>query len=256
MITLKTTHEIELLRKSSLLVGKTLGEVAKVIRAGITSKEIDKLAEDFILSNGAKPGFKGYNGYPATLCISINDQVVHGIPDNTLLKDGDIVSVDCGVLLDGYYGDYAYTFEIGEVSEVKRELVKRTKESLYKGIEQAVDGNRIGDIGNAVQQHVEYYGFSVVRELVGHGIGKHLHEKPEVYNYGRKGTGIQLKEGMVICIEPMINIGRRNIIEMDDGWTIKTRDGKASAHFEHMVLVRKGEAEVISTYDYIEENLK
>ncbi len=256
MITLKTTHEIELLRKSSLLVGKTLGEVAKVIRAGITSKEIDKLAEDFILSNGAKPGFKGYNGYPATLCISINDQVVHGIPDNTLLKDGDIVSVDCGVLLDGYYGDYAYTFEIGEVSEVKRELVKRTKESLYKGIEQAVDGNRIGDIGNAVQQHVEYYGFSVVRELVGHGIGKHLHEKPEVYNYGRKGTGIQLKEGMVICIEPMINIGRRNIIEMDDGWTIKTRDGKASAHFEHMVLVRKGEAEVISTYDYIEENIK
>jgi methionyl aminopeptidase len=256
MITLKTTHEIELLRKSSLLVGKTLGEVAKVIRAGITSKEIDKLAEDFILSNGAKPGFKGYNGYPATLCISINDQVVHGIPDNTLLKDGDIVSVDCGVLLDGYYGDYAYTFEIGEVSDVKRELVKRTKESLYKGIEQAVDGNRIGDIGNAVQQHVEYYGFSVVRELVGHGIGKHLHEKPEVYNYGRKGTGIQLKEGMVICIEPMINIGRRNIIEMDDGWTIKTRDGKASAHFEHMVLVRKGEAEVISTYDYIEENIK
>ncbi len=256
MISVKTANEIELLKKSSLLVGKTLGEVAKVIRAGITSKELDKVAEDFILSNGAKPGFKGYNGYPATLCVSINDQIVHGIPDNTIIKDGDIVSVDCGVLLDGYYGDYAYTFEIGEVTEVKRELVKRTKESLYKGIEQAVDGNRIGDIGNAIQQHVEHYGFSVVRELVGHGIGKHLHEKPEVQNYGRKGTGIQLKEGMIICIEPMINIGKRNIIEMDDGWTIKTRDGKASAHFEHMVLVKKGVAEVISTYDFIEENLK
>ncbi len=256
MINVKTTEEIEILKKSSLLVGKTLGEVAKNIKPGITTAEIDKIAEDYILSNGAKPGFKGYNGFPSTLCISINEQVVHGIPGKKVIEEGDIVSVDCGVIIDGYYGDYAYTFEIGEVDEEKRLLAKVTKESLYKGIEQAVDGNRLGDIGSAIQSYVEHYGFSVVRELVGHGIGQNLHEKPEVTNYGRKGTGMKLKEGMVICIEPMINLGKRHIIEEADGWTIRTRDKKASAHFEHMVVVRKGEAEVISTYKFIEENIK
>ena len=251
---LKSEDEILLLKKSSLLVGKTLGEVALHLKSGISTKAIDIIAEEFIRDNGAVPGFKGYNNYPATLCISINDEVVHGIPGSKIIKDGDIVSIDCGVILNGYYGDYAYTFIIGESDEITKRLVTVTKESLNKGIEQAIVGNTIGDIGHAIQLHVERNGFSVVRDLVGHGIGQHLHEKPEVPNYGKKGMGMPLPENLVICIEPMINMGTKNVKQDDDGWTIRTKDKKPSAHFEHMLVVKKGAAEVISTYKFVEQN--
>ncbi|PLW94263.1 MAG: type I methionyl aminopeptidase [Marinilabiliales bacterium] len=252
----KTEEEILLLKKSSLLVGKTLGEVALHLKPGVTTKKIDEIAEQYIRDNGGIPGFKGYSGYPATLCISVNDEVVHGIPGPRVIKDGDVVSVDCGVILNGYYGDYAYTFIVGESDEKTQKLVNVTKESLYKGIEQAVTGNTIGDIGYAIQLHVERNGFSVVRDLVGHGIGQHLHEKPEVPNYGKKRMGMPLPENMVICIEPMINLGTKNVKQDRDGWTIRTRDGKPSAHFEHMVVIRNGEAEVLSTYEFVEQNWK
>jgi len=255
MIIIKTEEEIELIRESSLLVGKTLAEVAKIIAPGVKTKKLDELAETFILDHKAKPGFKGYNGFPYTLCISINENVVHGFPSDRELKDGDIVSVDCGVIKNGFYGDSAYTFAVGEVKEEIILLLKRTHESLYKGIEMAIAGNRVGDIGSAIQSYVEPFGYSVVRDLVGHGLGKNLHEKPEVPNYGKRGTGPALKEGMVLAIEPMINMGTKNVTQEKDGWTIRTADRKPSAHFEHDVVVRKGKAEILSTFEYIEEVL-
>ena len=254
MIHYRTDSEIELLRKAALLVGKTLGEVGKHIRPGIRTIELDKIAEEFIRDHGAIPAFKGYEGFPGSLCISVNDAVVHGIPGNYELRDGDIVSIDCGTILDGYVGDSAYTFTVGEVSEVIKLFLQRSKESLYKGIEQAVSGNRIGDIGYAIQSYVEQFGYGVVRELVGHGVGRKLHEDPQVPNYGRRGTGTKLSEGIVIAIEPMITFGKKDIIQERDGWTIKTKDRKPAAHFEHDVAVRNGKAEILSSFEWIEGN--
>ncbi|MBN1338539.1 MAG: type I methionyl aminopeptidase [Bacteroidales bacterium] len=255
MVYCKTEEEIELIKESSLLVGKTLAEIARHIRPGVKTIFLDQLAEQFIRDHGAKPGFKGYNGFPYTLCISVNDQVVHGMPGERELKDGDIVSIDCGTLKNGYYGDSAYTFAVGHVNSGVAELMERTKQSLYLGIGQAVAGNRVGDIGFAVQSYVESYGYSVVRDLVGHGLGRKLHEKPEVPNYGKRGSGIKLLEGMVLAVEPMINLGTRRVIQENDGWTIRTADGSCSAHYEHDIVVRKGHAEILSTFDYIEEVL-
>ena len=252
---IRREDEIELIRKSSLLVGKTLAEVARNIRPGIKTIELDRIAETFIRDHGAKPGFKGYNGFPYTLCISVNENVVHGFPSERELVDGDIVSVDCGTYMNGYYGDSAYTFMVGEVAEETRLLLERTKESLYKGIEKAVAGNRTGDIGNAIQTYVESFGYSVVRDLVGHGLGENLHEKPEVPNFGKRGTGVKLQEGMVLAIEPMINLGSRHVVQESDGWTFRTADRKPSAHFEHDVVIRKGKAEILSTFDLVEEVL-
>jgi len=253
MIYFKSKEEIELIRESSLLVGKTLAEVAKVVGPGVKTASLDKLAEDYIRSNGGIPGFKGYNGFPYTLCISVNEQVVHGFPGERILKEGDIVSVDCGVLMNGFYGDSAYTFPVGEVSREILDLMKRTKESLYRGIEMATEGKRVGDIGFAVQDHVEQAGYSVVRDLVGHGVGRHLHEKPEVPNYGKRGTGVKLQTG--IAIEPMINLGVKNVIQENDGWTIRTADRKPSAHYEHTVAIGQGKADILSSFLYIEEEL-
>jgi methionyl aminopeptidase len=250
----KTEEEIQKIKESSLLVGKTLGEIAKIIRPGLTTAQLDKVAEEFILAHGAVPAFKGYRGYPATLCISINDEVVHGIPSNRVIKEGDVVSVDCGVYYHGYYGDYAYTFIMGDVDEKVYRLVQVTYEALKLGVEQAVAGNYLGDIGHAIQFHVERHGFSVVRDLVGHGIGQNLHERPEVPNFGKKGKGMKLVENMVLCIEPMINMGTYDVYQANDGWTIKTRDHLPSAHFEHMVVVRKDHPELISTYEFIEKH--
>jgi len=255
MITYKSAEEIELIRESSLLVGKALAEVAKIIRPGITPLELDRRAEEFIRDSNAIPAFKGYGDFPNTLCISLNDVVVHGIPSSKALIDGDIVSVDCGVLKNGYYGDSAYTFEIGEVPAAVKQLLKVTKESLYKGIEKAIEGMRIGDVGFAVQEHAEKFGYGVVREMVGHGIGKNLHEKPEVPNYGKRGAGIKLMEGLVIAIEPMINLGKAPIFQDNDGWTIRTKDGKVSAHFEHTIAVKKGKADILSSFEFVEEVL-
>ena len=255
MIYYKTEEEIDLIRESSLLVAKTLAEIAGLIKPGITTLALDEIAEEFIRDNGGIPAFKGYNGFPNTLCVSPNDQVVHGIPNGRALKDGDILSVDCGVVMNGYYGDSAFTYEVGEVDVQIKQLLKVTKESLYKGIEMAVEGNRVGDIGYAVQKHAESFGYGVVRELVGHGVGKNLHESPEVPNYGRKGKGILLKEGLVIAIEPMINMGERGIMQHNDGWTITTLDNKPSAHFEHTIVVRKGKAEILSSFAEIEKKI-
>jgi len=255
MIYIKTEEEIEIQRESSLLVGKTLAEVAKYVAPGIKTIELDAIAEAFIKDHGAVPGFKGYGGFPGSLCISVNDQVVHGIPGNQVLHEGDIVSIDCGVLKNGFYGDSAYTFAVGEISEELQLLLERTKASLYLGIEQAVVGNRTGDIGNAIQSYTEGFGYGVVRELVGHGVGRKLHEKPEVPNYGRRGSGVKLKENMTLAIEPMINLGSRGVKQEADGWTIRTIDGKPSAHFEHDVAIRKGKADILSTFSYIEEVL-
>lgn len=256
MALIKTPEEIGLIKQSSLLVGKTLAEVARLLRPGITTRELDRIAEQFIRDHGAIPGFKGYHGYPAALCISVNSVVVHGIPNDYVIKDGDIVSVDCGVVLNGYWGDSAYTFAVGDVPLEVKMLLQRTLESLYKGIEVAIAGNRIGDIGYAIQSHVEQFGYGVVRDLVGHGLGRQLHEKPEVPNFGRRGTGPQLHEGMVLAIEPMINLGTHQVVMDKDGWTIRTRDGKPSAHFEHDIVVRKGQAEILSTFSFIEEVLQ
>ncbi|KRO55817.1 MAG: methionine aminopeptidase [Cryomorphaceae bacterium BACL11 MAG-121001-bin54] len=255
MMYYKTEEEIDLIRESSLLVAKTLAEIAGLIKPGITTQALDEIAEEFIRDNGGMPAFKGYNGFPNTLCVSPNDQVVHGIPNGRALKDGDILSVDCGVVMNGYYGDSAFTYEVGEVDVQIKQLLKVTKESLYKGIEMAVAGNRVGDIGYAVQKHAESFGYGVVRELVGHGVGKNLHESPEVPNYGRKGKGILLKEGLVIAIEPMINMGERGIMQHNDGWTITTLDNKPSAHFEHTIVVRKGKAEILSSFVEIEKKI-
>jgi len=255
MIYLKTDEEIELMRISNQLVAKTLGEVAKAIKPGVSTLELDKIAETFIRDNGGTPAFLNYQGFPNTLCTSVNEQVVHGIPNDQPLKEGDIVSVDCGVLLNEFYGDSAYTFPIGKVAPEVQALLDATKEALYKGIEQAIENNRLGDVGNAIQSYTEERGYTVVREMVGHGIGKNLHEAPEVANYGRKGNGTKLKTGMVIAIEPMINLGKRQIVQEDDGWTIRTIDNKVSAHYEHTVAVRKGEADILSSFKFVEEVL-
>ncbi|MBE0650470.1 MAG: type I methionyl aminopeptidase [Bacteroidales bacterium] len=255
MIYIKTDEEIELQRLSSLLVGSTLAEVAKNIKPGVKTIELDRIAEEFIRDHGAVPGFKGYGGFPATLCISVNDAVVHGIPDERELKDGDIVSIDCGTVLNGFYGDSAYTFPVGEVDKEILLLLERTKQSLYLGIEQAEAGKRVHDIGYAIQNYVEGFGYSVVRDLVGHGVGKNLHEDPEVPNYGRRGTGAKLRPGMCIAIEPMINLGGKEVFQENDGWTIRTVDGKPSAHFEHDVAIRNGKADILSSFEEIEKVL-
>ena len=257
MVSIKSEEEIELLRESNLLVGMTLGEIAKHIRPGITTLELDRIAEAFIRSHGAVPGFLNYDGYPYTLCISLNEVVVHGLPsEKCILKEGDIVSVDCGTLKNGFYGDSAYTFEVGKVSDEIHELLETTKESLYKGIEKAVAGMRVGDIGYAVQSYCEARGYAVVRELVGHGVGRDMHEEPPVPNYGRRGQGVLLKEGMVIAIEPMIARGERYVYLDDDGWSVRTRDGKPCAHFEHTIAIRKGEADILSSFEYVERVLE
>lgn len=255
MIYLKTEEEVELLRENNLLVSATLAEVGKHIKPGVTTLELDRIAEEFIRSHGAVPGFLGYGGFPNTLCVSVNENVVHGIPSNYALKEGDIVSVDCGTIMKGFYGDSAYTFGVGEIAPEVEQLLRVTKESLLKGVEQAVAGNRVGDISAAVQAHAERYGYGVVRELVGHGLGRKMHESPEVPNYGRRGTGPLLKQGMVICIEPMINMGSKNVVFERDGWTVRTKDRKPSAHFEFAVAIRNEKADVLTDFGIIEEAL-
>jgi methionyl aminopeptidase len=252
----KSAEDIEKIRESALLVSKTLAEVAKVIREGLKTIELDKLAETFIRDHGAVPAFLNYNGFPYSLCISLNDQVVHGFPGNYEIKDGDILSVDCGVILNKFFGDSAYTFPIGNVDPETLKLLQVTKECLNLGIEKAVTGMRVGDVGYAIQEHAEKNGFGVVKELVGHGVGIMLHEKPEVPNYGKRGSGIKLEEGMVIAIEPMINGGKAGVKFWDDGWTVSTVDKKPSAHYEHTVAVKKGKADVLSTFSLIEEVLE
>ena len=255
MIYLKTDEEIELMRESNRLVGMTHGELSKHIRPGITTLQLDKIADEFIRDHGAVPSFLGYGGFPNSICTSVNEHVVHGIPNNIPLKEGDIVSVDIGTEKNGFNGDSAYTYCVGEVSSEIKELLRVTRDSLYIGIEQAKEGNRIGDIGNAIQTYCEKLGFSVVRELVGHGIGRKMHEAPEVPNYGRRGTGPLIKNGMCIAIEPMINMGSKNVIFESDGWTVRTKDRKPSAHFEHTVAVKNGKAEILSTFEFIKDNL-
>ncbi len=253
MIHYKTKAEIELIRESSLLVSKTLAEVAKIIKPGISTFELDQFAEKFILDNGATASFKGYQDFPFACCISVNDAVVHGFPTKDVLKDGDIVSVDVGAFKNGFHGDSAYTFAVGEISAEVKQLLRVTKESLYKGIEKAIHGNRVGDIAYAVQQYTEKeHGYGVVRELVGHGLGRKLHEEPQVPNYGKRGTGAKLKEGMVIAIEPMINMGTKNVYHDKDGWTIKTEDGKPAAHYEHTICIQRGKADILSSFTEIE----
>ena len=255
MIYYKTDAEIELMKKSADVLGRAHAEVAKNIKEGVKTLDLDKVAEEFIRDSKGSPSFKNYNGFPYSLCISVNDHVVHGMPSEYELRDGDIVSIDCGVFLNGFHSDSAYTYGVGNVSDEVNTLLERTKESLNLGIEQAVSNNRIGDIGHAIQNYTEGHGYGVVRELVGHGIGANLHEKPEVPNYGRRGKGIKLHAGMTLAIEPMINLGTKAVVQEDDGWTIKTADGKPSAHFEHTVLVQKDKAEVLTTFKYIEEVL-
>lgn len=252
MIFFRSDEEIALIKISAQVLGKAHAEVAKLIRPGVTTKELDNVAETFIRDNGGTPSFLGYNKFPASLCISVNDVVVHGIPGRYELRDGDIVSIDCGVKLNGYHSDSAYTYPVGDVSPATRRLLARTKESLYIGLEQAIDGNRVGDIGYAIQTYTEKFGYTVVRELVGHGVGQNLHEAPEVPNYGKRGQGPKLKEGMILAIEPMINFGKKGVVQERDGWTIRTVDRKPSAHFEHTVAVRKGKPEILTTFEYIE----
>lgn len=256
MIFLKSDEEIELLRISNQLVAKTLAEMAKIIAPGVSTGYLDKIAEEFIRDNGGVPGFLGYGGYPKSICTSVNEQVVHGIPsENVILQDGDIVSVDCGVYKNGFHGDSAYTFCVGDVKSEIVDLLRTTKESLYKGIEQAQEGRRLGDVGNAIQSHCEARGYSVVREMIGHGVGRKLHEAPEVPNYGRKGNGGLLKSGMTIAIEPMINMGSRHLVFEKDGWTTRTVDRKPSAHFEHSIAIRRGKADILSSFEFIEQVL-
>ncbi len=251
----KSEEEIELLRRCNLLVSETLGILARYISPGISTLELDRMAEEYIADNGARPAFKGYNGFPATLCTSVNEAVVHGIPSDVELREGDIVSVDCGVIIDGYYGDSAFTFPVGEISSDVKRLLEYTRRSLEAGVGAALVGNRVGDISYAVQSVAESGGYTVVRELVGHGIGRRLHESPEVPNFGKRGTGPKLKQGMVICIEPMINMGKRQTTLGDDGWTVKTSDGMVSAHFEYAVAIGKESADVLTTFEYIDEVL-
>ncbi len=252
IVFLKSEQEIDLIKESAEILGKAHAEVAKLMYPGTTTGHLNKIADEFIHDNGGYPSFKGYNKFPAALCISLNDTVVHGIPSNYELKDGDIVSIDCGVKLNGFHSDSAYTYPIGEVRPEVIMLLKRTKQSLYLGIEQAIEGKRVGDIGFAVQNFVERFGYGVVRELVGHGVGRNLHENPEVPNYGKRGQGQILKSGTVLAIEPMITLGRKDVLQEKDGWTIRTTDRKPAAHFEHTVVVRKGKPEILTTFKYIE----
>ena len=252
MVAPKTEEEILLMKENGILVSRTLAEVGKIIAPGVTTLELNRVAETFIRDHGAVPSFLGYDGFPAALCISVNDVVVHGFPSDYVLKDGDIGSVDCGTYYKGYNGDSAYTFAVGEVDPETAKLLEVTKASLYKGIAAAVDGNRVGDIGHAVQSYAESFGFSVVRELEGHGIGTRMHEAPGVPNYGRKGQGPKLRNGMTICIEPMINAGSKSVYLDKNGWAVRTADHKNAAHFELTVVVRKGHAEQLSTFDFIE----
>lgn len=252
MIYYKTEEEIELIRQSALILSKAHGEVASLIKEGVSTKALDKRAEEFIKDHGAVPSFLNYNGFPYSLCISTNYTVVHGMPSNYELRDGDVISVDCGVYKNGFHSDCAYTHAIGNITNEVSKLLEVTKESLYKGIEKATVGQRLGDVSFAIQQTAEENGYGVVRELVGHGIGKSLHESPEVANYGRRGQGIKLQQGLVLAIEPMVNLGTRQIVQEDDGWTINTKDKKPSAHFEHTVVVRKDKAEILTSFEYIE----
>lgn len=257
MIYLKTNEEIELMYLANQLVGKTLAELAKNIKPGVSTLKLDKIAETFIRDHGAVPAFLGYGGFPNSICTSVNEQVVHGIPsDKVILEEGDIISVDCGTVLNGFVGDSAYTFAVGQIDDEKQRLLKITRESLYVGIGNALEGKRIGDIGSAVQEYCEKNGYSVVRELVGHGIGKQMHESPEVPNYGKKGSGSLLREGMCICIEPMINVGKRNVVFEKDGWTVRTKDRKPSAHFEHCIAIQGGKARILSSFDFLDEVLE
>jgi methionyl aminopeptidase len=256
MIVYKTEEEIELIRASAKVLAQAHGEVASMIKEGVTTRQLDRRAEEFIRDHGGQPSFKGYNGFEYSLCISPNSVVVHGFPNDEPLKGGDIVSVDCGVYLNGYHSDSAYTYPIGEVAPEVLQLLADTKQSLYLGIEAAVTGNRIGDIGYAIQSFVEKKGYGVVRELVGHGLGKKLHEGPDVPNYGKRGAGVKLQEGLVIAIEPMVNLGTKSVVQEKDGWTIRTKDRKPSAHFEHTVVIRKDKAEILTSFEYIEKALQ
>jgi methionyl aminopeptidase len=253
MIQYKSKEEIEIMRHSCLLVGKAHAEVAKVLKTGMTTLEVNNIVEEFIKDNGGTASFKNYNGFPAATCISMNEAVVHGFPGKHILKDGDIISLDIGVYKNGFHGDSAYTYGIGEIAEEAKQLLKVTKESLYLGIQKARQGNRVGDIANAIQEYTEkQHGYGVVRELVGHGLGRSLHEDPQVPNYGKKGTGAKLKEGMVLAIEPMINLGVKDVVHLSDGWTVLTKDHKVSAHFEHDVCITKGEPDILSSFEEIE----
>jgi methionyl aminopeptidase len=256
MIHYKTSEEVQIIKEGAQILGKAHGEVAKYVKEGVKTSFLDKIAEEYIRDFNGVPSFKGYNGFPSSLCISVNEVVVHGFPSNYVLKDGDIISVDCGVFHQGFHSDSAYTYPVGEVPLQVLSLLKATKESLYLGIEKAIFGNRIGDIGHAIQKYVEAKGFTVVRELVGHGLGRNLHEAPEVPNYGKKGSGPVLKDGLVIAIEPMVNLGTRNIVQERDGWTIRTADRKQSAHYEHTVAIFEDRTEILTTHQYIEENFK
>jgi methionyl aminopeptidase len=255
MVITKTPEQIALMCESAQLVSRTLGEIAKIIGPGVTTLELDKLAETYIRDHGGVPGFLGLYGFPNTLCVSPNAQVVHGIPSNKPLESGDVISIDCGVLLNGYYGDHAYSFEIGEVSDELKKLMKITKESLYVGIKQFRAGNRVGDVAFAIQNYCEKNGYGVVRELCGHGLGTKMHEDPEMPNFGKRGKGKMFVEGMTVAIEPMINMGTRNVKHLKDGWTILTADGKPSAHFEHNVAIVNGKPQLLSTFDYVHEAL-
>jgi methionyl aminopeptidase len=253
MIQYKTKAEIEIMRESCLLVGKAHAEAAKVMKAGMTTMAINNIVEEFVTDNGGKPSFLNYNGFPFATCISMNQAVVHGFPGNAIIKEGDIVSLDIGIYKNGFHGDSAYTYAIGEVSAEVKQLLKVTKESLYIGIEKARHGNRVGDIANAIQEYTEKkHGYGVVRELVGHGLGRKMHEDPQVPNYGKRGTGAKLKEGMVLAIEPMINLGVKDVIHLNDGWTVLTKDNKFSAHYEHDVCITKGDPDILSSFEDIE----
>ncbi|MEM9855787.1 MAG: type I methionyl aminopeptidase [Bacteroidota bacterium] len=256
MVKYKTREEVEIIKESAQILGKAHGEVAKHIKPGVTTLKLDTIAEEFIRDHGGLPSFKNFNGFPSSLCISLNENVVHGFPSEYELKEGDIISVDCGVFYKGFHSDSAYTYPIGQVSSEIEQLLRVTKESLYKGIEKAVYGNRMGDVAYAIQHYVEGFGYGIVRELVGHGVGRDLHESPEVPNYGKRGKGPILKDGLVIAIEPMINLGSRKVVQEADGWTIRTADREPSAHYEHTVAVFKEKTEVLTTHKYIEENFK
>lgn len=253
LIKYKSPEDIALIRESADILGRAHGEVARLVKPGVKTKELDRIAEEFINDHGGKPSFKGYSGFPATLCISTNEQVVHGFPGEYELKDGDIISIDCGVFYKGFHSDSAYTYPVGEVKQEVLDLLKTTKESLYVGIDAAKPGGRIGDIGHAIQSYCEERGYTVVRELVGHGLGRNLHEKPDVPNFGRRGNGAKLKNGLVIAIEPMINLGKKEIYQEADGWTIRTADRMPSAHYEHTVAIINGKTEILTTHKYIEE---
>jgi len=254
-VILKSREQIELMRSAALVVSRTLGEVAKLVRPGVTPLELDRVAEACVRDHGAIPAFLGHGGFPNTLCTSVNEQVVHGIPTDRPLNEGDIIAVDCGAILDGWYGDHAFTFAVGEVSPEVRRLLDVTLECLYKGIDEIRPGKYTGDVGFAVQLHAERHGFGVVRELVGHGLGRDLHEEPELPNYGRRGKGKKLSEGIVLALEPMINMGTRHVVTLKDGWTVVTKDGKPSAHYEHDIAIVDGRPEILSTFDFVYEAL-